>query len=463
MRLQWIAGASSIFAACVGAELVATSIDVMARHLAVDEARLVRAQGIADRRIGSLMPAALSHDGQLIAFVAQDPRVAGRPCCQHVYTLDRSTGLTTLESLSLDGHRANEDSQDPSLSADGQILAFVTFASNVMSGDMPPGSGRVVVRHRRTGVLRTPEGWLQKTPNGESSQPAVAGNGIAVAFTSAATNLVAEPDRNGSQTDIYLWRLEDATITRVSVDSNGVQPSIGTSYSPTVSRDGDLVGFVSTARLAPEDTNDVQDVYIRDLRRGVTSLVSATGRQPLDAPSYWPQLSADGRYLAFVSKSAKVGPRDRNQDSDVYVYEAATRSITLVSATATGATANASSSRPAISAEGRYVVFQSMASNLATRAGCPSRVPDENLLADVYLLDRVTGCMTRVSGSSAREWWTPSVAPAISGSGYIVTFSSSQPIGEDDVTTDFDLFLYTRTGSRTVPACRTLLSASPEC
>ena len=98
---------------------------------------------------------------------------------------------------------------------------------------------------------------------------------MTVAFTSAATNLVAGPDRNGSQSDIYLWRLESSTITRVSVDSNGVQPSIGSSYSPSVSRDGELVAFVSTARLAAEDTNDVADVYIRDLQRGVTSLVSA--------------------------------------------------------------------------------------------------------------------------------------------------------------------------------------------
>ncbi len=293
----------------------------------------------------------------------------------------------------------------------------------------------------------------RKPPNGDSDQPVVAGSGMAVAFTSAATNLVAGPDTNGSQTDIYLWRLEDSTITRVSVDSNGVQPSIGTSYSPSVSRDGKLVAFVSTARLAAEDTNDVADVYIRDLQRGVTSLVSAgLGRTPSDAPSYWPQLSADGRYVAFVSKSANFAPRDRNQESDVYFYEVATRSITLVSATSKGETANASSSRPAISADGRYVVFQSVASNLGPDPVVRPVRPTKNLLPDVYLFDRTTGCVTRISGSPAREWWTPSVAPAISGSGDLVTFSSTQPISEDDVTTDFDLFLYIRTESRAAPA-----------
>jgi Tol biopolymer transport system component len=402
------------------------------------------------------MPAALSHDGRLIAFVAQDRSVSGPVCCQHVYTLDRSTGLTTLESFSPDGSRANGDSESPSLSSDGQILAFETFASNLVPGEMPLESRRVVVRDRRSGLLRAPAGPLRETPNGDSAQPVVAGSGIAVAFMSAATNLAAEPDRNGSRTDIYLWRLEDGTITRVSVDSNGVQPSAGISYSPTLSSDGKRVAFISTARLAPEDTDDVPDVYVRDLQCGVTSLArAATGTTSSNAPSYRPQLSADGRYVVFVSKSSSLAPRDRNDDSDVFVYDVATRSITLVSATAAGDTANAWSSRPAISADGRYVVFQSVASNLGTRRGCPPRAPDENLLPDVYLLDRTTGCVTRISGSPAREWWTPSVAPAISGSGNIVVFSSSHPISRDDVTTDFDLFVYVRNESRRAPPGRT--------
>jgi len=448
MRAQWTTGVSSIFCACAVAELVAlSSIDFMAHRIASDEARLVATQGIADRVIGALMPAALSHDGRLIAFVSRRCSVSARPCCQDLYTLDRSTGLTTLESISLDGSRANADSQGPSLSSDGQILAFQTFASNLVAGDLPLESGRVVVRDRRNGVLRTPTSSLQEPANGESGQPMVAASGMAVAFTSAATNLVAGPDRNGSQTDIYVWRLQDSTIFRVSVDSNGVQPSTGSSYSPSVSRDGELVAFVSTARLAPEDTNDVADVYIRDLQRGITSLVSAGVGRPSDAPSYWPRLSTDGRYVAFVSKSANFAPRDRNQESDVYLYEVATQSIALVSATSRGEAANASSSRPAISADGRNVVFQSVASNLGPRSGCPPHVPDKNLLPDVYLFDRLTGCVTRISGSPTREWWTPSVAPAISGSGALITFSSTQPISEDDVTTDLDLFLYIRPNS----------------
>ena len=88
--------------------------------------------------------------------------------------------------------------------------------------------------------------------------------------------------------------------------------------------------------------------------------------------------------------------------------------------------------------------YQSVASNLGSGPGCPRQVSDTNLLPDVYLLDRNTRCVTRVSGSPALESWTPSVAPAIDGSGTVVAFSSTEPVSEDDLSTDFDLFLFLR-------------------
>ena len=163
MRAQWTAGVSSIFCACAVAELVALgSIDIVAHRIASDEARLVTRQGIADHGIGTLTLAALSHDGRLIAFVSRSCRGSARHCCQDLYTLDRSTGLTTLESIGLDGSPAKRGQPSPSLSSDGQILAFQTFASNLVAGDLPLGSGRVVVRDRRNGVLRTPTSSLQE-------------------------------------------------------------------------------------------------------------------------------------------------------------------------------------------------------------------------------------------------------------------------------------------------------------
>ncbi len=99
-------------------------------------------------------------------------------------------------------------------------------------------------------------------------------DGGVVVFSSEATNLVSEPDANGRRPDIYAWHLASATITRISVDTRGAQPSVGSSHSPRVSRDGSVVAFASTARLAPADTNGVADVYVRYVRDAITVLVS---------------------------------------------------------------------------------------------------------------------------------------------------------------------------------------------
>jgi Tol biopolymer transport system component len=145
--------------------------------------------------------------------------------------------------------------------------------------------------------------------------------------------------------------------------------------------------------------------------------------------------------VAFVSESA-LAPGDLNGQSDVYIYDVAEGTLGIASRTPVGMAANAASQRPAISADGRHVVFQSLSSNLGSTGDCPRTRADTNLLPDVYLLDRMTGCMTRVSGSPADEWWTPSVAPAINGAGTLVVFSSTQWVDTTDVVSDFDLFLF---------------------
>jgi len=439
-------GVSSLFTACAAAGLVAVGgPEIRAGNVTASTAQLVAAQRIRADTIDTLRPAALSHDGRLLAFVARPRPSSQRSCCHHVYVIDRSTGVITQESIDATRTPAQGDNHAPSLSADGGIVAFETVARNLLPDDLRIAPRHVVVRNRQNGVLRTPQGPRGQRPNGESGQPMVSGNGLTLVFTSDAVNLVPGPDANGPQTDIYLWRLEDSTITRVSVDSNGVQPPIGASHSPSVSRDGDLVAFASTARLAPEDTNDSVDVYLRDVRRGFTSLVSrgVDGRRSA-AGGHSPALSADGRYLAFASDAGSLAPRDRNNGSDVYIYDVASGSIALVSATSTGAAANAASRRPALSADGRYVAYQSVASNLGSGLACSPTVTDTNLLPDVYLFDRITGCVTRISGSPTQEWWTPSVVPAVDGSGTVVAFSSTQPVGEDDFSIDFDLFLVLR-------------------
>jgi Tol biopolymer transport system component len=206
-----------------------------------------------------------------------------------------------------------------------------------------------------------------------------------------------------------------------------------------VSRDGAVVAFVSNAPLAPADENSLADVYVRDVRHAITLLVSGGVGSAQNAASAFPALSADGRYVAFESLAA-LDPRDRNGDRDVYIFDVAARTTSLVSMTSEGQAANAESRRPSLSDDGGVVAYQSLASNLGSGPGCPRAGGDTNLLPDVYAFDRATRCVARISGSSAAEWWTPSVAPVIGSLAGAIVFSSAQPSDADDVTTDFDLF-----------------------
>jgi Tol biopolymer transport system component len=403
-------------------------------------ARPLAAQRIHSNAPGALDAPALSHDGRFVAFVARTS-TAGRYCCRNVYVVDTVTGIITQESRRSDGTSPDADSLAPSLSGDGRVLAFETVASGLLPDARRTSARRVVVRDRTTGRMRTPTSARGEEPDGDTGDLTISGNGLVVVFTSDATNVASGTDANGRQLDVYLWRLDTGEIARISTDSNGVQPSTGASHSPSVSREGELVAFVSSARLVPEDVNEMPDVFLRDVRRGRTVLVSrGLHGKPADGASYAPTLSADGRYVAFASLAANLGAADRNHESDAYIYDIASGVTTLVSATSTGEAANAGSRRPALSADGRLVVFESVASNLGSPPGCPHTASDTNLLPDVYLLDRATRCVSRISGSRRTEWWSPSVAPAISGRGSLIVFSSTQPVDEHDVTTGFNLF-----------------------
>lgn len=446
MRIEHPGGFSSSLLAATALLFVAfDESEMTACPHATRWPRSIATQAIRADETSAMTPAALSDNGRLLAFVSRDHGPSRRSRCLNVYALDRSTGLITPESVTRENTPPDGDTRAPSLSGDGRVIAFESTASNLTSSAARvtrATARRVIVRNRLTGTLWTPGDAHQDTLDGESYQPAVSGNGVVIVFTSNATNLVTEPDANGRKEDIYLCRLAGSATARISVDGNGAQQPIGASHSPSVSHDGERVAFVSTARLAPEDTNDVPDVYLRDVGRGRTLLVSlGLGGKASDNASYSPSLSADGRVVAFVSSASNLAPHDDNQESDVYVFDVASGSVALVSATSKGKAANASSSRPALSADGRYVVYQSVASNLGSRHGCPASVTDTNLLPDVYLFDRASGCVTRISGSAEREWWTPSVVPAIDGAGTVVVFSTTQPVGDDDLSTGFDLWL----------------------
>ena len=215
-----------------------------------------------------------------------------------------------------------------------------------------------------------------------------------MAFASRADNLVTR-DTNG-MLDVFVRDMWTNTTTRASVDSSGNQAN-GTSHRPSLRADGRYVAFESGAGdLVEGDSNGVDDVFVRDLQASTTTRVSvdSSGNQA-ESGAWSSSISADGRYVAFSSKSPDLVPDDTNWGSDVFVRDLQTNTTLRVSLNSNGEQGNSSrgSYYPAISADGRYVAFESSASNL---------VPDDtNREADIFVRD-LQANITRVSAWTTR-------------------------------------------------------------
>jgi len=200
------------------------------------------------------------------------------------------------------------------------------------------------------------------------------------------------------------------TTTRVSVDSVGTQAN-AESREAAISGDGRYVGFRSSAsNLVAGDTNGADDVFVRDTVAGTTTRVSvlSDGTQA-NADSTAPAFSADGRYVAFGSSASNLVAGDTNGFLDVFVRDTVAGTTTRVSVDAVGAEANLPSLGSAFSADGRYVAFVSLASNLV--AG------DTNSTSDVIVRAHPQPTVTGLApGSLARGTTTP---VTVTGSGFI--------------------------------------------
>jgi len=388
--------------------------------------------------------AAISADGRYVAF-ASYARLAPADTNSHrdVYVLDRSDGEVTLESAAVSGLAADADNGHPRISADGRFLAYEAAGPSAHA----PSWSEIVLRDRRDGsatIVSAGSGGARA--NAMSRHPAISQDGLVVVFSSSATNLVEGADANGGGEDVYLFDARDRSLRRISVDSASQQPAGGQSVTPAASGDGRYVVFASTADLdrsgAAAGVRGRARVFVRDRLSDRTTPVSAPpgGRMP-DGASWAPAISADGRYIAFVSAATNLTAGDRNRSADVFLADLHTGSVDLVSRRAGHAVpANGSSANPAVSADGRFVAFQSEASDMIC-ARCTSTTEDVNLLWDVFLFDRRSRIMARVSGDAAGEWMAPSVGPAVDGGGGLVVFSSRHPIDVSDTANDWDLFL----------------------
>jgi Tol biopolymer transport system component len=323
---------------------------------------------------------------------------------------------TQRVSVSSAGVQGNSYSYSPSLSADGRFVAFTSRSPNLVGGDAN-GHPDIFVRDRQGGTtVLASLSTSGVQANDDCGNPSISADGRYVAFESAATTLVF-PDQNGA-IDVFVRDLTSRTTTRESDSYTGFE-SNSDCLSPSISADGRYVVFWSTAtNLVPGDTNGCADVFVRDRqsRTTIRASVGPAGEQG-DGDSLNGVISADGRFVAFESYATNLVPGDTNSTVDVFVRDLAAGVTTRVSVDSSGAQANGDSNAASISADGRHVAFLSLAANL---------VPgDTNGNIDVFVRDLLRGVTRRASvdssGAQANDF---SIYPRISGDGRCVVFVS---------------------------------------
>lgn len=276
-----------------------------------------------------------------------------------VFVHDRQTGTTELVSTADDGSWSNDDSVAPSISADGRRVAFVSWASNLVEDD----------------TNKEPDVFVYDRETSSVSRVSISSDGI-------------EGDAK----------------------SGLVQHQQGWSGGPVISADGRWVAFTSNAsNLVAEDANQCDnpitgphncyDVFVHDLEEGVTTRVSVAGDgTPSDGESHAPAISATGRWVAFVSSASNLVPGDTNECPrstfasncpDVFLHDLQTEMTERISVSSNGAQANGISNAPSVSSNGRLVTFASLADNLVEN--------DLNGFRDIFVRDRLAGETGRVS------------------------------------------------------------------
>jgi Tol biopolymer transport system component len=410
---------------------------------------------VARQKLGGPPPGVatvdVSADGRYVAFVSLARLTRNDDnTVDDVYVLDRVTDRVSLETT-VDGRAANGSSEHPRLSADGRVLVYSTIAANLVGVTVGTVGNQVLRRDRISGhvtlVSHTPDG---APGNAWSGHPDVSEDGRYVVFASHATDLVAGGDANLGGSDIYLFDAADGRVRRISLATSGAQLPWGQSSTPAISANGRYVAFASTALLdAPAIPPDgppatpPRAIFLRDLSTGAVRRISATrGGQPPNGASYYPAISADGQRVAFVSDATNLDDDARAvKRENIYLHDSRAPRLRLVSRGASGSTADGESRAPALSGDGRYVLFSSEASNLHCVEHCGARA-DLNLVSDVFRADTANGRIDRLSGGTEMaRWWTPSSGVASDRTGRVVAFSSREPIDAADLEHDDDLFV----------------------
>lgn len=365
---------------------------------------------------------AVSATGRFVAFTSA-AALAGTPTGGKVqlYVRDRAAGTTALASSNAAGQVANGDvdAQDAgnvhfAISGDGRYAVFASVATNLSPGDTDANKD-VFRKDLTTGEVTL----ISVNSAGERANAAVGGDpdvsytGDAVAFTSgAATNLFAGDTNNAS--DVVVREVSaGATVLAAQTTAGALANS--TTERPAISADGRVVAFEAvntTVNLAPNDTGNGNDIFVRSLAAGTLAAASDPSKP---AGSSFPDISGDGRYVVFDTDEKYGGANDASAGNDVYRRDMGTGDFVLASArNGLAVGGNGTSNRPSISTDGSRVAFASIATDLTA---------DANLVVkDVFTRDIGTQTTQLASVNGATQGTNDSDRGAVAANGGLTAF-----------------------------------------
>lgn len=334
------------------------------------------------------------------------------------------------------GAGGSDNSYVPVMSNDGNVVAFSSAATNLTAAN---ASGlEIYVRDIAAGttslVSRDTGG---NGGNGASDYPDISANGNVIVFESAATDL-GPVDGNGTD-DIYMRNLTNGTTTLVSTTSGG---SAAGGESASVSADGRFVVFESdNPTLGSPNGPASQDIFMRDMQTGTTTTISNNGAPAADGDSYDPEISDDGRWVVYSSYADNLSAEDANGVEDVFLRDNRTGTTTLISrqsASIGGAGGNDGSNYPAISADGRSVAFSTDATNLGATTSDSQYVVRDVQANTTTLVSKASDS----AGGAVSNGSTSGYRPQLSDDGrYIVFNSAGSNLAAPDTDTDNDTFV----------------------
>ena len=362
---------------------------------------------------------AISGNGRFVAFQSKARTFYSNDRSRgwNIFVHDRTLGATSPVSVAPDGALGDLDSQKPSISADGRYVAFESKARNflpVTPGEPPTdddsSDGRSKKNKSKKGRSQKDKSKKDKSKDGKSNDD------------KSSDDKSSDDDSSGrgkgGKKRIFVHDSESGELSLVSLSTLGVEAERDASDA-AISADGSVVAFVSkAANLVPGDTNQHRDVFVHDRESGETTRVSLAGDgAEADHNSSSPSLSADGRYVAFVSKATNLVPGDTNAAEDIFVHDRETGATVRVSVASDGSEATGSSREPSMNATGRFVAFASKSENLTAM--------DANRQQDIFVRDlsrEITLLMSAASDGAGAD--KKSDAPAMSGDGSLIAFGS---------------------------------------